>query len=141
MLASDEWHREAVCAQTDPEVFFAKGQHLNAKAVCAGCPVTNECLREALDDEIEFGIWGAMSPPERLALLREERGDDYKWPSLNSTAEGAFCNSGAHLMVGENVLFIVGGGRRCRACKQQRDLEARSRRYAAEREARELAAA
>lgn len=39
-----------------------------AKAMCAECPITNKCLQFALDEEIEFGIFGGTTPQERKAL-------------------------------------------------------------------------
>jgi WhiB family redox-sensing transcriptional regulator len=41
-----------------------------AKLVCSGCPVRLECLSEALDHRIEWGVWGGMTERERRALLR-----------------------------------------------------------------------
>ena len=35
-----------------------------------GCPVRTECLADALDNRIEFGVWGGMTERERRALLR-----------------------------------------------------------------------
>jgi WhiB family redox-sensing transcriptional regulator len=32
--------------------------------------VRTECLSEALDNEIEWGVWGGMTERERRALLR-----------------------------------------------------------------------
>ena len=29
-----------------------------AGLVCSGCPVRFECLAEALDNRIEWGVWG-----------------------------------------------------------------------------------
>lgn len=127
-MSSDEWRREALCAQTDPELFFARGQHFAAKAIChSGCPIKQECLTEALDGEIEYGVWGGMSAPERLTELRRLYGDDYKWPSARTAGNRNTCVSGQHLMTGDNVL-IVTVGQRCRACKQDRDAESRDRR-------------
>ena len=38
---------------------------------CArACPVRTECLAEALDNQIEWGVWGGMTERERRALLR-----------------------------------------------------------------------
>ncbi|MFI8193428.1 WhiB family transcriptional regulator [Streptomyces sp. NPDC085946] len=65
------WHEDAACRGTDPEELFADGARQNrAKAVCAGCPVRTECLVEALDNRIEWGVWGGMTERERRALLR-----------------------------------------------------------------------
>ena len=41
-----------------------------AKRICRGCPVRYECLADALDNRIEFGVWGGMTERERRALLR-----------------------------------------------------------------------
>lgn len=37
-----------------------------AKELCAKCPMTQECL--ALGMEMEFGIFGGLTPEERKAL-------------------------------------------------------------------------
>ncbi|WP_414942834.1 WhiB family transcriptional regulator, partial [Amycolatopsis sp. cmx-11-51] len=60
----------ASCRDTDPDGLFVRGaEHNRAKAVCLGCPVRTECLAEALDGRINFGIWGGMTERERRALL------------------------------------------------------------------------
>ena len=41
-----------------------------AKRICRSCPVRYECLADALDNRIEFGVWGGMTERERRALLR-----------------------------------------------------------------------
>lgn len=69
------WTVEALCAQTDPEVFFPEkgGRHQTgrAKAVCAACPVTTVCLQYAIANREEFGVWGGTSPEERRELWQE----------------------------------------------------------------------
>jgi len=69
------WRELALCAQTDPELFFpGKGQPVRpAKRVCAGCEVRAECLQEALDRGERFGIWGGLTARERRALARQPR--------------------------------------------------------------------
>ncbi|MFE9250926.1 WhiB family transcriptional regulator [Streptomyces sp. NPDC007088] len=65
------WRTDAACRSTDPEELFAdSGGQNRAKAVCTGCPVQIECLAEALDNRVEFGVWGGMTERERRALLR-----------------------------------------------------------------------
>lgn len=68
------WHRDAVCAQTDPEAFFPEkgGTTRPAKAVCEGCTVRVECLQWALDNDERFGVWGGLSDRERRRLKRGE---------------------------------------------------------------------
>jgi WhiB family redox-sensing transcriptional regulator len=41
-----------------------------AKTLCAICPSQPECLAWALDQRIEFGVWGGLSEAERRAILR-----------------------------------------------------------------------
>jgi WhiB family redox-sensing transcriptional regulator len=52
-----------------------------AKLVCSGCPVRFECLAEALDNRIEWGVWGGMTERERRLLLRQ-RSDVTSWRSV-----------------------------------------------------------
>ncbi len=65
------WGTEAACRKADPDSLFVQGAAQNrAKAVCQGCPVRTECLADALDNRVEFGVWGGMTERERRALLR-----------------------------------------------------------------------
>ncbi|MBD0293166.1 MAG: WhiB family transcriptional regulator [Jiangellaceae bacterium] len=66
-----DWEREAACGRAEPDALFVPGAAQNrAKAVCMGCRVRTECLANALDNRIEFGIWGGMTERERRAVLR-----------------------------------------------------------------------
>lgn len=38
------------------------------------CKVRARCLAEALDNHIEWGVWGGMTERERRRLLRERPG-------------------------------------------------------------------
>ena len=40
------------------------------RQLCRCCPVSTECLADALDNGVEFGVWGGMTERERRALLR-----------------------------------------------------------------------
>ncbi|MEE6273495.1 WhiB family transcriptional regulator [Georgenia sp. MJ206] len=75
--APGAWADEALCAQTDPEEFFPEkgGSTRSAKAICARCPVSAECLTYALDNHERFGIWGGMSERERRALIGAQDDD------------------------------------------------------------------
>lgn len=72
---TDDWHKGALCAQTDPELFFPeKGAGLNvALAICHRCPVRLDCLETALRDNEMHGVWGGMSEHQRRLLRRERR--------------------------------------------------------------------
>lgn len=67
-----DWRERARCRSVEPETFFPtaeagpvyEAQVAVAKAVCARCPVRNDCLAEALV-RIPFGIAGGLTPEER----------------------------------------------------------------------------
>jgi WhiB family redox-sensing transcriptional regulator len=67
---AEEWRARAVCAQTDPEVFFPEhgSSTAAAKKICASCHVRSECLTYALENGENFGVWGGLSSQERKAL-------------------------------------------------------------------------
>ena len=82
MIATAGWAARAACKGTDPDALFVQGAAQNrAKRVCAGCPVRTECLSDALDNRMEFGVWGGMTERERRALLRR-RPDVRSWRGL-----------------------------------------------------------
>ncbi|RNG38010.1 WhiB family transcriptional regulator [Streptomyces botrytidirepellens] len=69
--ARDHWSEHAACLSADPDELFADGTGQNrAKAVCTECPVRTECLADALDNRIQWGVWGGMTDKERRKLLR-----------------------------------------------------------------------
>ena len=87
-----DWRADAVCLEIDAELLFstAEDQRL-AKQVCRRCPAIQECLVEALDNRIEFGVWGGMTERERRVLLRK-RPDVHSWSDLikvNTSAKSA----------------------------------------------------
>jgi WhiB family redox-sensing transcriptional regulator len=63
----------------DPDLFFPeRGDVLGvarAKAICAACPVTAECLQFALETKEKRGIWGGLSGRERRAIRSVRRKD------------------------------------------------------------------
>lgn len=67
------WQDSAACQDQPPALFFPEpvDGHLDAgaydagRAVCAGCPVRDECLRYALDNNHTDGLWGGLSPNQR----------------------------------------------------------------------------
>jgi WhiB family transcriptional regulator, redox-sensing transcriptional regulator len=82
-----EWASRGACRSEDPDSLFVQGAAQNrAKAVCMSCPVRTECLADALDNRIEFGVWGGMTERERRALLRR-RPNVRSWQRLLATAQ------------------------------------------------------
>ena len=85
-----DWTARAACKGTDPDELFVQGAAQNrAKLICRGCPVRTECLADALDNRIEFGVWGGMTERERRALLRR-RSDVVSWRDLLETARDRY---------------------------------------------------
>jgi WhiB family redox-sensing transcriptional regulator len=87
MSWNEMWANAALCKQAAPDELFVRGaeQH-KAKMVCAACPVRAECLAEALDNGIEWGVWGGLTERERRALLRK-RPNVTSWRELLETAK------------------------------------------------------
>lgn len=68
---TEDWAAQGSCRVGDPDTLFVQGAEQNrAKALCLGCPVRTECLADALDNRVEFGVWGGMTERERRALLK-----------------------------------------------------------------------
>jgi WhiB family redox-sensing transcriptional regulator len=81
-----DWTARAACRGIDPDELFVQGAAQNrAKNRCMGCLVRTECLADALDNRVEFGVWGGMTERERRALLRR-RPDVTSWRELLETA-------------------------------------------------------
>ena len=66
------WTDEAACTPADSDLFFSdevgrpsKSKQERAKAICARCPVSAKCLAFAITEQIEFGIYGGLTPEER----------------------------------------------------------------------------
>lgn len=67
------WQDFANCLGVDPDLFFPErgASTREAKEVCRGCVVREECLEYALGNGEKFGIWGGMSERERRRIRRQ----------------------------------------------------------------------
>jgi WhiB family redox-sensing transcriptional regulator len=66
------WVSQALCRQTDPDELFVRGAaQRKAAVICRHCPVMQECGADALDNKVEFGVWGGMTERQRRALLKQ----------------------------------------------------------------------
>ncbi|MET8925237.1 WhiB family transcriptional regulator [[Kitasatospora] papulosa] len=85
-MAETDRSEQGLCRTADPDALFVEGAAQNrAKALCSGCNVRTECLSCALDQRIEFGVWGGMTERECRALLRR-RPTVTSWRRLLETA-------------------------------------------------------
>jgi len=66
------WQENANCLGVDPDLFFPErgASTREAKEVCRGCVVREDCLEYALVHGEKFGIWGGMSERERRRIRR-----------------------------------------------------------------------
>lgn len=73
-----DWQVKAACRGLDASMFFhpenergrsRRRREEQAKQVCSGCPVTQQCLRWALSVREPYGVWGGLSSTEREELL------------------------------------------------------------------------
>lgn len=76
-----DWTLRAKCRGMQDELFPEGADQKRARSVCMGCAVRSECLAEALDNRIEWGVWGGMTERERRQLLRQ-RTDITSWSSV-----------------------------------------------------------
>ncbi|MEV6536038.1 MULTISPECIES: WhiB family transcriptional regulator [Streptomyces] len=71
--AKTDWRENSACGSADADELFADSpRQKRAKMICMRCPVRTQCLAEALDERIEFGVWGGMTERERRVLLRRK---------------------------------------------------------------------
>lgn len=76
------WAEFGACRGGDPDQLFVQGaaQH-RAKRVCDRCPVRLDCAVEALNNRIEFGVWGGLTERQRRTIL-SRRPDVVSWRPL-----------------------------------------------------------
>ena len=77
----EDWTMRAKCRGMQDALFPEASDQKRARLVCSGCPVRFECLAEALDNRIDWGVWGGMTERERRLLLRQ-RSDVTSWRSI-----------------------------------------------------------
>ena len=67
------WQDRANCLGVNPDLFFPErgASTREAKEVCKGCVVREECLEYALANGEKFGIWGGLSERERRRIRRQ----------------------------------------------------------------------
>lgn len=66
------WMDYAACVGADQSIFFADtggwhARHEKAREYCGKCIVYKNCMKFAIDNQIEYGIWGGLSPSQRKA--------------------------------------------------------------------------
>jgi WhiB family transcriptional regulator, redox-sensing transcriptional regulator len=62
---------QALCGDDPDELFVSGARQHKAALICRHCPVVLECRADALDNRVEFGVWGGMTEHQRRALLKQ----------------------------------------------------------------------
>ena len=73
---SATWRKRAACRGIDTAIFYPETEDdegVEAKAVCALCPVHQACLEHALAHREREGIWGGTTERERRRIVRQRR--------------------------------------------------------------------
>lgn len=74
-----EWQLHAACQGYSSSVFFhpdgergsARAHRASrAKAICASCPVIEQCRQHALAAHEPYGVWGGLTEEERRQVWR-----------------------------------------------------------------------
>ena len=75
------WQQDGSCRDLPSEMFFhpdgergprRRNRENAAKAICASCPVIQQCRTHALAVQEPYGIWGGLSEDDRLAIIGNE---------------------------------------------------------------------
>jgi len=72
------WAAQAKCRGTGDALFVPAPDQKQMRLFCDDCPVRTECLAEALDSRMEWGVWGGKTERERRLILRR-RPDVKSW--------------------------------------------------------------
>lgn len=100
------WRTAARCRIENADELFVRGAlQREARAFCKPCPVRTECLAHALDERVEFGVWGGMTERERRALLKA-RPDVMSWAELLSAARSAHYATAGQETAGTPVVAL-----------------------------------
>ena len=117
------WRDLAACldvVSADHDPFFADTADLQAEAIaiCANCPVRDDCLTFAVRTGQQYGIWGGQ--PEQIvrrliAADRAGRPRARRVPAGHPQASKTHCKHG-HPFNAANTYYTPDGRRRCRTC-------------------------
>lgn len=77
-----EWQLDGACREADPTLFFhpegergpaRRKRAAAAKAICAACPVLEQCREHALAVREPYGVWGGLSEDDREEMYHHGR--------------------------------------------------------------------
>lgn len=77
-----QWQNSGACRDLPSEMFFhpdgergpnRRNRENKALAVCATCPVIQQCRNQALVIQEPYGIWGGLTEEDRVAIVNKLR--------------------------------------------------------------------
>lgn len=114
-----DWMAQAPCRSADPDVFFPESMDdedaAEARRICSGCPLTQECLAYAQERPEPAGIWGGLTPAQRARRRHGRTPKRVRTRPVRSDTTRTHCRND-HEYTPENTVWI-GGLRKCRACR------------------------
>ncbi|MFE7461778.1 WhiB family transcriptional regulator [Nocardiopsis terrae] len=117
------WADAAECKGEDLELFYGPGEseapeqteerqarERVALEVCQECEVRPQCLEEALEHTVQYGVWGGMTEEERTELRRqhERESQAQSKPELTVSALGTMRRLRALGRAGHGVDVVAG---------------------------------
>lgn len=79
-LSQSQWRNHAACLGKNTELFFAPGkgrlrpgQAAIGRSICTACLVSLQCLKWAVDNREQYGMWGGKTEKERKGLSSDTR--------------------------------------------------------------------
>lgn len=87
VVSPPPWMRHGVCRNDpNPDLWFPNPCETGDEAValCARCPVAQQCREYALEHAIPHGVWGGVTARQRLIEIkkrRRERGRERGYPA------------------------------------------------------------
>jgi WhiB family redox-sensing transcriptional regulator len=125
-MTARSWRDLAACldvVSADYDPFFGDNAELQVEAIaiCATCPVRDDCLTFAVRTGQQYGIWGGQ--PERIvrrliAADRAGRPQARRVPAGHPQASKTHCKRG-HPFNAVNTYYTPDGRRRCRTCLRE----------------------
>jgi WhiB family redox-sensing transcriptional regulator len=126
MIGLRSWRDQAACRDVvtaDYDPFFADTTdvQLEAIAICATCPVRDDCLTFAVRTGQQYGIWGGQAEQTiRRLIARDRAGRPHarRAPEGHPQASKTHCKRG-HRFDATNTYYAPDGQRRCRTCLRE----------------------
>jgi WhiB family redox-sensing transcriptional regulator len=71
-VREEHWKLSAACLGADTNDFFSPAAEVppSVIAMCADCPVSEDCLQYAIELNIEYGVFGGLTAYQRTKKRR-----------------------------------------------------------------------